>query len=178
MVARRTPHEQTTAEEKLQRLKDKYDFSHPHEDEMPGLFSGWIPKKRAKTIVALSVDAPWMDVRNLIKWFFENQFQLCAKWRPAATHADLMLEGCLGDLRRTKAFALALLERLQAACLAFFGERTITNLERAPFLSGLYDGLLNEVRPEGSLIPGYSPCQRRRPGKLCGRRNPFNRLHE
>jgi len=163
MAARGTPHEQTSAEEKLRRLKGKYDFSRPNEDKMTGLFSGWTPKKRAEAIVVLSVDAPWMDVGSLVKWVFANKFRLGTKWRHAATHADLMLEGCLGDLVRTKDFARALLETLQAACLAFFGERTVSSLERAPFLSGLYDGLLNEVRPEGSMLPGYSPLPKKKP---------------
>jgi hypothetical protein len=162
MIERATEHEKATARDKLQRLNEKYDFSQPEADDFPDLFRNWIPKKSTTASAVFSVETPWMDVGNILKWIFENKFGLRAKWRMSATHSELMLEGCLGNLKRTKVFAQGVLETLQAACVTFFGNRTVKPLERAPFLSGLYDGLLNEVRPEGGMIPGYSPMPKKK----------------
>lgn len=95
MLERGTPGEQEVAAVKLGRLDARYDFSFPCAEETD-LFGGWAPKKSDKSSAVLSVENGWLDAGNLIKWVFENRFQLSAKWSYSGAGAELMLQGSLG----------------------------------------------------------------------------------
>ena len=170
MAERGTPEEQKVALEKLARLEAKYDFKREQETDIPDLFSGWSPQKSGKSESVLSVDPEWMDAGNVVKWVFKNQFQLDSKWSQSAVDAKLLLLGNLGSVTRTKSFSDRLFGTIQAACLTFFGVRPTSGMERAPFLSGIYDGIMNEIRPAGMRLPGRSGLEKKKGARQTSRR--------
>ena len=80
-----------------------------------------------------------------------------------------MLHALKDDTARFKPFAKNLHDTIVAACSQFSRGQTVRELDRAPFLNGLYDGLMDEPRPAGTMMPGYSPVAKK---KLPRRKKP------
>ncbi len=164
MATRGTHHEKSIAEEKLLRLDAKYDFSPPEEELADDIFAGWdIPAPSQKSCEVLKVKSEWLDVANLIKWMFQDKFQTSSSWRGSPSGSQLMLQARQEDVKRLKPFAKNLQETIVAACEVFSCGRNIRELERAPFLKGIYDGLVDEPRPVGTMMPGFSPVAKKKP---------------
>jgi len=174
MAARGTTHEQSIAKEKLKRMEEKYDFSAAA--EIGDIFAGWIrPSHSHLAHPVLKVKKEWLDPANLIKWVFQDQFKAASSWRSTPAGAELMLHASKGDVKRLQPFARDLHDTIVAACAEFSRGRTIRELDRAPFLTGLYDGLIDEPRPHGSVMPGFSPVAKKKPGRA--RKSPKNQPH-
>lgn len=73
-----------------------------------------------------------------------------------------MLHAARDDAARFKSLAKNLHDIIVAACSEFSCGRTVRELDRAPFLNGLYDGLMDEPRPSGTMMPGFSPVAKRK----------------
>ena len=169
MAAGGTTHEKAVAEEKLRRLESKYDFAAKdpsHAEDAENIFSGWPPPRAsAKAYTVLKVESHRMDMANLIKWIFQNKFRISSSWKHLPKGAVLMLDASEADVKALKPFTKDLLTTIVAACTEFSRGNHIRELDRAPFLSGIYDGLMNEQRPVGTAMPGYSPVAKKKPAR-------------
>jgi len=167
MATRGTHHEKSIAEEKLQRLDAKYDFSAAEEPPADDIFAGWdIPAPSQNSYEVLKVKSEWLDAANLIKWMFQDKFQTSSSWRSGPAGSQLMLQARQDDVKRLKEFAKNLHGTIVAACEEFASGRNIRELERAPFLKGIYDGLLDEPRPVGTMMPGFSPVAKKKAARV------------
>ena len=163
MAERGTYHEKSIAREKLKRLDARYDFAAPA-DLAPGdIFEGWErPVSSQQSHPVLKAKKEWLDAANLIKWVFQDKFKTSSGWRSLADGVELLLDAGKDDTARFKPFAKNLHDTIIAACSEFSRNRAASELERAPFLNGLYDGLMDEPRPAGTRMPGFSPIAKKK----------------
>ena len=170
MAARGTHHEKSIARDKLKRLDARYDFAVPADIEAGDIFEGWErPARSQQSHPVLKVKKQWLDAANLVKWVFQDKFQTSSGWRSLADGAELLLDAGKDDAARFKPFAKNLHDTIVAACWEFSCGRVASELERAPFLNGLYDGLMDEPRPAGTMMPGFSPVAKK---KMPRRKKP------
>jgi hypothetical protein len=166
MAARGTDHEKSIATEKLKRMDSRYFFSDAPEIKVGDIFQGWKqPAHSNQSHPVLKVTKEWMDAANLVKWVFKDQFKTGSGWRGLPDGAELMLDAGKADTEHFQSFADNLHNTIVAACSEFSCGRTGCELERAPFLNGLYDGLMDEPRPNGTMMPGFSPVAKKKPGR-------------
>lgn len=164
MAARGTDHEKTIARDKLRRLEARYDFTASVETGGEDIFDGWErPANSRQAHPVLKVKAEWLDAANLTKWVFQDKFKTGTGWRTVADGAELLIHASLADVRRFIPFAKNLHETIVATCLEFSQGQAVRELDRAPFLNGLYDGLMGEPRAEGTMVPGFSPVAKKKP---------------
>ncbi|MEI6377435.1 MAG: hypothetical protein WCO97_09610 [bacterium] len=158
MVRRGTEHEAIVAKEKLARLEARFDFLAKQTENIDDIFSGWGTPKKSDTVAPLiAVDTGWRDVASLVKWLLQDKFGIASSWRETKKGCEIVAGIAEADLRRIRPLAKSLLAGITAICGEFFQSAPTTELERAPFLSGLYEGLMNEPRKGGSIVPGRSP---------------------
>ena len=170
MAARGTEHEKSIAKDKLKRLEARYDFAAPADLEAGDIFEGWErPAGSHESHSVLKAKKEWLDAANLIKWVFQDKFKTSSGWRSLPDGAELMLDAGREDAARFKPFAKNLHDTIVAACTEFSRGRTVRELDRSPFLNGLYDGLMDEPRPAGTMMPGFSPVAKK---KLPRRKKP------
>ncbi len=171
MAARGTTHERTIASEKLARLDARFDFS--AEEVAADIFVGWSRPAHARLAEpVLRVKQEWLDAANLVKWVFQDQFDAASAWRTTDEGAELLLHAEKADIKRFRPFAKNLYETIVAACAVFSSGRDVRALDRAPFLNGLYDGLIDEPRAVGAMVPGFSPVAKKKPAGGKKRRMP------
>ena len=167
MAARGTEHEKVVAKEKLKRLEARHDFAPPADLEVDDIFAGWARPAHSRVAhPILKVKKEWLDAANLIKWVFQDKFQASSIWKSAAAETELMLNASATDVRKFKPFAKGLLSTIVAACEEFSRGGNIRELDRAPFLTGLYDGLIDERHPAGTRMPGFSPAAKKKPVRV------------
>ena len=163
MAARGTEHEKSIAKDKLKRLDARYDFAAPADLEAGDIFEGWErPARSHESHPVLKAKKEWLDAANLIKWVFQDKFKTSSGWRSLADGVELLLDAGKDDTARFKPFAKNLHDTIIAACSEFSRNRAASELERAPFLNGLYDGLMDEPRPAGTRMPGFSPIAKKK----------------
>jgi hypothetical protein len=167
MATRGTDHEKSIAKEKLARLESRHDFSKQSEPEAADIFFGWqAPTYSEESHPLFVVAKNWQDAANLVKWVLADQFQASSAWRTLPDGVSLLVHAKIADVERMKPFAKSLLETIIAACTEFTGRRDVRELDRAAFLNGLYDGLMDEARPAGGMMPGFSPVAKKKPVRL------------
>ena len=167
MAARGTEHEKSIAKEKLKRLEARHDFAPPDDLDVEDIFAGW--SRPAHSRVAhpvLKVKKEWLDAANLIKWVFQDKFHADSTWRTSPAETELMLHASAADTKKFKPFAKDLLGTIIAACKEFSSGGNVRELDRAPFLTGLYDGLIDERHPAGQRMPGFSPAAKKKPVRV------------
>jgi len=163
MARRGTEHEAAVAKVKLQRLEARYDFGAKHPDDPSDVFTAWGNPKKAKTTSDLiSVAREWRDVGNMVKWLFHDKFGLSASWQETPDGASIRIAIAERDLRRIRPLAQSLYNGIIAICREFFCNAPTGELDRAPFLTGLYEGLMNEARKDGGIAPGRSPVPKKK----------------
>jgi len=163
MAARGTDHEKSIAKEKLKRLDARYNFAGEPDLKVGDIFEGWQQPTRSKqSHPVLKVKKEWLDAANLVKWVFQDKFQTGSGWRSLPEGAELMLDAGKDDAARFQPFASNLHDTIIAACSEFSCGRAVRELDRAPFLKGLYDGLMDEPRTAGTMMPGFSPLPKKK----------------
>ena len=170
MARRGTTHEAAVAHEKLARLEARYDFLAKRTEILDDIFAGWGKLEKSKAVAPLvSVGSGWRDVASLVKWIFKDKFGIASSWRETPHGTDLVAGIAEADLGRIRPLAGSLLNDMIAICREFSQDSPTTELERSPFLAGLYEGLMNEPRKIGCIVPGRSPIARK--NKLRTKKN-------
>lgn len=141
--------EKTAAQAKLARLKARFDFGQPQASEESELFSGSF-QRATKTRRVCSFKVEEFDVANAVKWAIEAATKIPCAWQ----HGDLMAEAAPATIKKLAAIA-EYIARSFRTLLQKFGTLEGVNLDdRAAFVMGLYDGMMNETRNIGQRLPG------------------------
>lgn len=140
-----TPDEGAAAAKKLARLKAKYDFT-PPDITKEGLFAGhYQPSPNAVPILSIH-DA---SIGFWVKWAIEASTNIPCLFRGSELFAQAS--------PRTAA-KLSTISRTIATGFVDLWDRfrtfpAITAEDRLIFLRGLYDGMMNEQKPQGQPLP-------------------------
>ncbi|MEX1118770.1 MAG: hypothetical protein WEB60_08245 [Terrimicrobiaceae bacterium] len=171
MAERGTEHEAKVALSKLKALENLFDFSGPDKETTPNLFDGVHLKREgpSRSMRIISVEPAELEIGSYVKWAFLDRFRADSTWKKTKsgkTELHMNVDSSsAGQLRRVG-------DHIQKSFRAIWGEfsqgGTINTGQRAPFLSGVYDGMMGGGRPEGVRVPsalGGSPSKKRRAGK-------------
>ena len=141
--------EKTAAQAKLARLKARFDFGQPHTVDASELFSGSFQRaSKARRICSFKPDE--LDVANSVKWAIEAATKIPCVWR----NGDLMAEASPATITKLAPIAEYIAQSFRTL-LQKFGAIDGVNLnDRAAFVMGLYDGMMNETRDIGQRLPG------------------------
>jgi hypothetical protein len=149
--------EKISAQNKIARLKLRYDFSLPEEPDTPDLFSGSF-KKSTKARPIGSFGAHEMDVASSVKWAIESATNI----RCVLRGSELLAESNPPTANRLSEIATHIAGCFRSLTGKFSELSGASSAERSAFLRGLYDGMMNETRDPGQPLPR----------RYCGKKSP------
>lgn len=164
LMASPFPGEVENAKGKLARLLDRYDFSGaPIEHDIFSNIGAAEPSSTA--LFCFSFATVDSDVAMASKWIIENRFRVRVLLRTAGNWASEAWVEC-------GARSVPALTTIAETVTAHFGSLWRTMIEQAqvddgdrrPFLLGLYDGIMDDPRAPGSMLPMRSFA--RKPAKI------------
>jgi len=162
MAQRGTEHERVVAKDKLARLEANYDFDAPVPQATDDVFAAWgTPSASRDDSPLITIPAKWQDVGNVVKWIFQDKFGISSSWRVEGDTATIRVAAQKADVVRLRPLATSLCAGVRAICETYFSGPT-TELDRAPFLSGFYEGLLDEAPATGRIVPGRTPVAKKK----------------
>jgi hypothetical protein len=139
--------EKTNAQAKLDKLLARYDFTAPA-IEIKDMFRGtFTPSPVARYLVAF--DRADQDIAAAMKWAIENATQLQATFRGDQVWVEADT-ACLPTLAN---IALRIREGCRALWDRFATVPGVLPADRALFLRGIYDGMMNDGRAAGERLP-------------------------
>ena len=141
--------ERLAAHHKLARLKARYDFAAPAPVEHPDLFSGQFNRSRTARSI-YSFDNLDFDVANSVKWAIESATKICCVYRGRT----LLAEAAPPTANKLREIANHIASSFQALLDQFGRVDGATAMDRSIFVRGLYDGMMNDSRSAGELLPG------------------------
>ncbi|HWX22708.1 MAG TPA: hypothetical protein VN578_22625 [Candidatus Binatia bacterium] len=140
--------ERISAQKKIARLRARFDFTVPAPDETPDLFSGSFKRsKTARPIYSFAADE--FDVANSVKWAIETTTKIPCVYRGG----ELLGEANPTTARRLRGIAGHIAQSFRALLAQFNGVSGVQANDRAAFVMGLYDGMMNETRTVGQRLP-------------------------
>ncbi len=144
--------EKAAAQAKLARLRQRFDFTASRKEAVPDLFSGKF--KRSGTARKIwSFEPGEFDVANSIKWALESATKIPCVYQQDA----LCAEASAPTAKRLQEIATHIAHQFRTL-LKIFGQIDGINVtDRASFLRGLYDGMMNESRLAGESLPKPAP---------------------
>jgi hypothetical protein len=152
--------EKISAQNKIARLKARFDFSFPDTADTPDLFSGSF--KRSTTARRIySFGAKEFDVANSVKWAIESATKIPCVHRDG----DLMAEATPSTSNRLMEIADHIARSFRALIEKFSAVDGVSARDRGVFVMGLYDGMMNEVRNAGQRLPSRSRVTKMRKAK-------------
>lgn len=159
--------ERAAAQRKLARLEARFDFSGsgPAGDpaETPDLFRGTY--KRSKTgrrILSFGGQEP--DVANAVKWAIESTAGISCSFRGA----ELWAEANPATAKRLSKIANHVAQSFRVLLERFSTFDGVHVTDRAAFVMGLYDGMMNQTRHAGQRLPSLAHPRKTRPGMKPG----------
>ncbi len=160
-----TPDEGKAAQKKLDRLRKRYDFSQADVSK-DDIFRKPFKVSSLAAPIARFETADF-DVGNAVKWGIEYAAGVPCRWRDGELLAQVAPSqaGELGGIASTISAAMLELWKQYA--------QAVNPLDRALFVAGLYDGMMNETRPLGQALPRRADCRpvkgkRRAVGHVAG----------
>ena len=152
--------ERIAAQNKIARLKARFDFTAPDPTETPDLFLGRF--KRSTTARRIySFGGNEFDVANSVKWAIESATHIPCVFRDG----DLLAEATPGTAKRLTEIAVHIAHSFRALLEKFSAVDGVSMNDRGVFVMGLYDGMMNEVRNVGQRLPSQNRPTKTRKGK-------------
>jgi hypothetical protein len=152
--------ERISAQRKIARLKARFDFTVPDPAETPDLFSGSF--KRSTTARRIcSFGSHEFDVANSVKWAIESATKITCVYRDG----DLLAEATPSTANRLAEIAVHIAHSFRALLDKFSAVDGVSVNDRAVFVMGLYDGMMNEVRNVGQRLPSRARVTKTRKAK-------------
>ena len=152
--------EKRSAQQKIARLKARFDFSLPETTATPDLFSGTFqPSRTARKIH--SFEPHEFDVANSVKWAIEATSKIHCVYRDGT----LLAEATPATAKRLGAISEQIAGSFRALVGTFSGLDGVSAGDRNVFIMGLYDGMMNETRKVGQRLPGRVPVKKGRKPK-------------
>ena len=152
--------EKISAQNKIARVKARFDFTAPDPDETPDLFSGSF--KRSTTARRIySFGGHEFDVANSVKWAIESATKIPCVYRDG----DLLAEATPSTANRLTQIADHIAHSFRALLEKFSAVDGVSVNDRGVFVMGLYDGMMNEVRNVGQRLPSRARVTKMRKAK-------------
>ena len=164
--------EKLAAQRKLERLKARFDFSAPDPSETPDLFQGKFTQS-AKARRICSFPPSEFDVANAVKWAIENATNIRCLYRDR----DLLAEATPATARQLADIAKHIAQSFRVLINQFSAVSGVTVAHRGVFVRGLYDGMMNEMREVGELLPGRAVVPKKGRGRKRPAASPTTGLH-
>ena len=143
--------EKISAQNKIARLKARFDFTMPDSAETPDLFSGLFKRSTtARRIYTFAGNE--LEVASSVKWAIESATGI------ACVHHDndLLAEATPRTANRLREIADHIANSFRALLDKFSSIDGVSVTDRSVFVMGLYDGMMNEVRTVGQRLPNRS----------------------
>jgi hypothetical protein len=145
-----TPGEIAAARRKLQRLKERLDFSARAPGETLDIFAGLrftrSVRRAAHVHTFQSAD---FDVASSVKWAIENATGIPCLFRGV----DLLAETTTSMANKLAKVALHITQSFQTLLDQLSRLDGVTPSDRTLFVRGLYDGMMNDGRGIGERLP-------------------------
>ncbi|MDB6021106.1 MAG: hypothetical protein JWQ04_963 [Pedosphaera sp.] len=152
--------EKISAQGKIARLKARFDFTVPEHAETPELFSGIFKHSNtARRVYSFGGDE--FDVANSVKWAIESATKIPCVFRDR----DLMAEAAPATVKRLADIAIHITHSFRALLDKFSAVDGVGMNDRAVFVMGLYDGMMNETRNAGQRLPSRAGVKKMRKAK-------------
>jgi hypothetical protein len=148
--------EKLVAQRKIERLKARFDFGAPCAEETPDLFQGTY-KRSNQTKWIYSFPQAEVDIANAVKWAIESATGVHCLYRDC----DLLAEAAPGTANRLTRIAEHIGQSFRALAAKFSAVNGVTLADRRVFVMGLYDGMMNDPRDAGQLLPAHPGSKRR-----------------
>jgi len=152
--------EKFAAQQKIDRLKAKFDFDAPGATETPDLFQGTF-KRSSKARWIYSFSHAEFEVANAVKWAIESATSIPCLHRGC----DLLAEAAPSTVNRLARIAEHISQSFRALAAKYGATTGVSTADRGVFIMGLYDGMMNDARDAGQPLPGRPGLGRRRRGK-------------
>ena len=138
--------EKTAAQHKLKRLLAAVDFETADPTETPDIFARvrFAPGSTAHCVYTFNADET--ELASTVKWCVEQGAKIPCHFQGRELRASINDRGA-DELR---ALTLHLATSFRALWSQF---ATVQPQARTVFLMGLYDGVMNETRPAGQMLP-------------------------
>lgn len=143
--------EKLVAQAKIRLLKERYDFDVPESAEMPDLFKG-VFKRGRKAQRIYSFPHAEFELANFVKWAIEIASGVNCFFR----NGDLVAEATVTSARQLSRIAEHIALSFRALLAEFNLVPGVSNADRALFVRGLYDGMMNDPRQVGQPLPSPS----------------------
>jgi hypothetical protein len=138
------------ANHKLQRLKSRFDFSGGRTRETMDIFAGLKVKRTVRPAAHLyTFRAADFDVANCVKWAIEKATGAACVFRGEA----LLAAVTNSTARKLAELALHIAQSFHSLLQRFGRLNGVTASDRSLFVRGLYDGMMNDARGVGELLP-------------------------
>src|SRR6266576_1643147 len=143
--------EKISAQNKIARLKTRFDFTMPDPAETPDLFFGSFRRSTtARRIYSFGRNE--FDVANSVKWAIESATKTPCVHRDG----ELLAEATPSTANRLTEIADHIANSFRALLDQFSAVDGVSINDRGVFVMGLYDGMMNEVRNVGQRLPSRS----------------------
>ena len=152
--------ERIAAQNKIVRLKARFDFTGADPAEPPDLFMGNF-QHGSKARKVYTFKRHEFDVANCVKWAIESAAKIPCVYRDG----ELLAEAAPGTVRRLTEIAAHIAHSFQALLDQFGAVAGVGANDRAVFVMGLYDGMMGETRQTGERLPGRAPAKKARKAK-------------
>ncbi len=152
--------ERLAAQRKIVRLKAHFDFTGPDPAETPDLFAGsFQPSSKARRIYSFSANE--FDVANAVKWAIESATKITCSYR----RGGLWAEASACTANKLTEIALHIANSFHTLVDQFGAVDGVNRNDRAVFVMGLYDGMMNDARNAGQRLPGRTGTTKTRKSK-------------
>ncbi len=152
--------EREVARRKLARLTARHDLSAPAAGDGPDLFSGRFTRSTTARPI-YSFKPHEASLASSVKWAIEAATKVHCLHRGA----DLLAEATPATARRLTQISDHIAQSFRTLLDRFGALDGVSAADRNAFLMGLYDGMMNEVRPPGQRLPGGFNSRKKRKGK-------------
>jgi hypothetical protein len=152
--------ERISAQNKIALLERRFDFSAPDPEETPDLFSGSFSRStKARRIYSFGRDE--FDVANSVKWAIESATRIPCVYRDGV----LLTEATAETAKRLREIAEHITCSFRILLEKFGAVSGVSVSDRAAFVMGLYDGMMNESRHAGQRLPSRLGARKTPKGK-------------
>lgn len=165
--------EKAAAQRKVARLKARFDFTGLDPADAPDLFSGrFRHSTTARRIYAFPAND--FDVANAVKWAIESAAKIPCLYRDR----ELLAEATPATANRLTDIAAHIAHSFRTLLDKFGAVDGVNAKDRAAFIMGLYDGMMNDLRDAGQRLPGRAgPQKTRKPKKMAVTHAPGLNIH-
>jgi len=152
--------EKTSAQNKLARLRSRFDFTGLAPSETPDLFQGRF-QRAAQAKWVYSFTRSEFDVANSVKWAIESATKIPCVYRDG----ELLAEATPATARKLGDIAGHIALSFRTLLEQFSAIAGVSQGDRSAFVMGLYDGMMNEARKVGEPLPGRFRSAKKPKGK-------------